>query len=537
MIADVLYEEFKRLAAEKKSRPNPTGSKLGACTASLQMLVFPQVTNPEPWQPRGAAVVEFGSEIEEWLSKKIEASFPGRWGLRGQPFYFPIPIPPEAVKAGALDLILSRIRKDEGDRKTKHIFWGWPIDGFLPPRLTFDPERKKWRVRDIDPKRPYRPSVVLDRTPARSELPPNLAEWTGPVVWVAVYIDGLMPDPATGRMTLIEMKSMSNFAFRRALLGVLEYRYRVQLLTETMATHVDDAIWFLFRKETAHMAEVHFSRDSKSVLVRLRSATGWTEVLEVTDQKKGKVKPQAIDDALRRMVVADLTAKLGHEPTEPEIAIGLERDLVGDHAWDMAETWTPFDDRDLPSVYQRGLDVLTAKLGEWKREYGPNFVCEKCSGVGNKPCDACQGLGTRTCGYCKGTGQSARAKTPKPCSSCAPGAEKASGTVGVLRCGTCNEGGAAACLPAKPGRLRCDDCDNKGVLARAKLPAYPCGYCATKLKCWEAAGYEMVIENNRPIHYVNHDLYVKSGITFTPPESMEPASVETDEVPFDLPAP
>ena len=361
MIVDRLRATYVAEAEKRTQRPNPTGSRVGACTASLQQLAYPDLTKPEPYQPRSMMVFDNGNALEAWLAKKIEAVYPATWGLRGQPFYLPVPVPTEALDRIAANLRPSRYKRGGLG------FWGWIEDGFVTPMMRLTPEGK-WRIRGIGEKQDYLPSVVLDRKAQG-----------GPCVWVAVYIDGMIGHD--GKTTLVEIKQMSTPAFRRAVLGDLDYKYRCQLVAELVATGADEALWICHRKETSHMAEVLFTRNADRVRVTLTAPNGSQEVYFVEG--------------------TTLTPVVGGDPL---------KDFPPDLAWETAEVWTPWDTSDLASIHQRVLDVLLAKPNEWKREYGPDFQCGTCGGTGS------QSLAKTTREPLK--------KGPKPCEDC--------GTTGLL---------------------------------------------------------------------------------------------------------
>jgi hypothetical protein len=416
VIVDKLHAHFRAEAAKRRQTGNPTGSHLGACTAQLQQFLFPALTKPEPWQPRGAAVTEQGRWLEQWLADKIHGAFPGQWGLRQQAFYCPVPITADVLGAigvaegvgQVVDKIASRLRPDRYTRGG--LFWGWEIPGFehQRPKLTYDATRNRWRVRAIDPGAEFQPGVVLDR----KQDPPH--------VYLAVHIDGMIYHPEFGQI-LVEQKEMSNYAFRRAVLGELEYRYRCQLLAAVKATGVQHALWVFERKETCHQAEMLFLASGARTRVVLTQPNGTHEVFFVTDPKRGRVVAEK-DGA-------------------------GEQDLPAPGLWDVAEVWTPYSEADLRSVHERALRVLLAEPRQWWREYGPDFRCRRCAGRGE-----------RECGNCHGTGLQPKTKGPKPCT----------------RCARAPKDGKPDLRTAMPGRQRCAECVG-GLLDEVEL-GFPCTY-------------------------------------------------------------
>jgi hypothetical protein len=494
MIVERIREQLVREAERRSRRPSatPTGSRAGACTAQLQWLLWPEVSNPEPWQPRGVAVVEQGNVLADWYATKIAAAWPGVFGLKEEPFYFPVEIP-ETFTVGsgltayrytrdsAMAMIASRLRPRQPTRGDEEAwrrtpFWGWPIDDFRRPTLTVRTRddgrlavriggglggvrprgQRRERDDDVAP-----PSVVLDQRNG--------------IVYVVTHVDGILLHPAFGP-TLIEQKEMSTPSFRRAVLGSMEYRYQAQLAMSLRATGFENAVWCVKRKETMHQAEIAFTRKAgERARVTLTLTSGQQEVYFVADPVRAQV-----------------------EPVGGGAAVKLDRSM--DLLWDTADVWTPYDEGILATVEQRTLRVLLAQQAAGvDREYGPMFTC------------VCEGTGRRRCRTCQGTGASI--KTGKPCVSCALGAKRASGIVGQVQCKTC----AGA-----------------GQLARVDLP-WTCRYCACVRHCYAPAGVELVIEGGKPHYYVTRENFERSGLTFTPPEAPvlvpEPAEEDDEEEP------
>jgi hypothetical protein len=299
-------------------------------------------------------------------------------------------------------------------------------------------------------------------------------------VWIAVYVDGVIHDPQFG-LVVVEQKAMSTPAFRRALWGRMEYRYRCQLLAALRAGHFDGALWILDRKETAHLTEILFAQSIDRARIRLTAPNG-------------SVEEYWIDRAGRQLwpapsgVAADGATSL--DTAAPATALA---DVPADGLWDTAQLWTPYDECELLAMYDRVKRVLTATPGAWHREYGPSFACARCAGQG----------ATR-CTVCKGTGQTPRAR--KACGRCGPAGSRPSGT---------------------PGMAACAACSGRGHLDEVELPAFPCGYCSVALTCWRDAGVRRTIDR-RPHLWLRRDAYLASGIRVSPPEAPEPPAAEDE---------
>jgi len=134
MLLEKIREEFIAKAAKRRLSGTPSASRLGGCTASMEMLLFPDVTHPEGYQPRAIMVFEDGDRYEEALSAMTARAYPGLWGLRQQPFYFRVPMP-DSFGDAEIAMVLQRLRAGPDD-PTRTVFWGWPEDDFMPPSIT-----------------------------------------------------------------------------------------------------------------------------------------------------------------------------------------------------------------------------------------------------------------------------------------------------------------------------------------------------------------------------------------------------------------
>jgi hypothetical protein len=375
---------LERAAKRGTAKGNPTGSQLGTCCAQLQQLVWRDRTKPELLQPRAVMTFEMGDEIEAWLSRAIGAKFPGLWGLRGETFYCPLPFPDGIPEAEILTAFAAKIGERLPDNSRR--LWGTVVERFVPPKI--EQIAGKLRVRGVGHgERDWRGLCLEPRTRT---------------LWVPVSIDGVVLHKDYG-LTLVEAKSMSNWAFRRALVGDMEYRYRAQLLGSIRATGFGAALWLAFRKETMHAAEVAFARAATGAVVTLTALNGQKEAYHVKDPKRFLV-----------------------EPVGGGAAVKLDR--ARDGQWEIAEVeapWSVFhDDRLLEDIRQRVFRViLSGPSGPWYREAGPpSFTCSDCAGTGvqkfrkgtaiplkePKPCGACGKTGfveerelpAFPCGYC-----------------------------------------------------------------------------------------------------------------------------------------
>lgn len=388
-----LYETVPDLVKRRApGKGNPTASAAGNCAAALEMLRYPELTHPEMRPVRTAWVFEDGDRHAADLKDKLARAFPGMGGLSEELFYFPVPVTPEQ-RMSLTTLIESR------------RLWGTLRPGFLPPHIAMGQNGSKDTMR------------LAPRDPRDSGRPQSLGFVIDPavdVLWVPLYVDHILRHQGLGRLVLVEFKSMSRFGFRRALLGDVGYRERVQLAMMHAATGLD-CCWFIKNKDTGHLLEIAFlspSDGARRTRVSLLRSNGRQEVYWVTDAATGAAVPETGGDTV---------------------------ELREDDTWEVAEVWTPRDPALLAQARARILKVLlftpptdpVARLLAWDREYGP----------GDFRCPVCQGTGTQT--LRKGSREPL--KKAKPCEDCAGSGLLEEAPLPVFPCGYCAT--VATCWP------------------------------------------------------------------------------------------
>ena len=366
-----LYEtEPDLLKRRKPPSGNPTASAVGGCLAAMQMCRFPALTHPEMRPIRSAWVFEDGDLHAEAVKAKIVRAFPGITGLSEECFYFPVPVTSEQEMA-----LQAKI--------TARDMWGSIRHGFVPPKVERGPDGGLGKVRLIPQADRYRLGFIVD---------PGSG-----ILWCPLYVDHVMNHPEHG-LVVMEFKSMSRFAFRKALLGEMGDRERMQLAMIGAATGLDTC-WILKGKDTAHLLEIVFLRGQEKTRVTLTKTNGQQETFLVP---------------------------------RPGLAVDLEGrpvDLQENETWDVGEVWTPWDPALLEQARQRVLDVLLFEPSadaevrdkSWMREFGPDYQCPTCDGTGTqtnrkggneplkkpKPCETCGQTGLLdsavlpfNCSYC-----------------------------------------------------------------------------------------------------------------------------------------
>lgn len=356
-------------AMVKRARPgtgNPTGSAFGKCTYQLQALRYPNLSKPTTTRARGLMVFENGDLLEKWWSEKIEQAHPGMSGFQQEPFYFPVPIgKPEA------DEIQRRMNLRYG---VPGGIWGRVVRGFSPPWIKAEDGKLVFRLMADGAKKI---GFVLD--PDRM------------ILYCPTYIDRAMISQ-DGTLTAIEKKAVSSFAFKRMLLGVVDYQKQCQLAGIAEALQCDVAM-LAVRKDTMHLLELYYTRDgfNKTLVKILRS------------------------NKQEEHFMVDNGRLLGEDGAPSKL---------DDKDWDAGEVRSPYAPAVLEEIRARIVRVLLAEddPATWRREYGPTFHCKQCGGTGTqttrkgskvllkaaKPCVGCSQSGSMPeaelpefpCGYC-----------------------------------------------------------------------------------------------------------------------------------------
>jgi hypothetical protein len=167
---------------------------------------------------------------------------------------------------------------------------------------------------------------------------------------------------------------MSNYGFRNALQGKIDYAYRCQLNSYVVGGGLNNALWVCYRKETSHLLELFCSKNIEKIETRILTPSGgW----------------------------------LQYTPESP----------IEDDEWQRAEVTHPFDPTLHEEVVARFRKVIHATPTNLPdREYGPNLVCEKCNGNGFYLTEKKQIK--RPCTACEETGKILEPKLAFPCSTC-----------------------------------------------------------------------------------------------------------------------
>lgn len=347
ILVDIRQVYLEAAAAKKKPTGYPTGSRFGDCAAAMQILRQPDVVPREPLM-RNLMTWEEGDRTEQWLGTILEKCYPNRVGLRQEPFYFQVPLPEDWM----VDEVKCQI-KGEGSRFGNLRLWGTVRETFNPPYIRM--ENGRIRTRLVANKRM---GFVLDLS-TRS-------------IWVPSFVDFVIPHPSMG-LTVVECKSMSNWSFRRAVMGSLDYKKQCQLVGLGESMKVNIAL-VAIRKETSHLAEIYYVRGIESTRIHITKSNGEQDVFFA---RGGQMEGAA---------------------------------LPADGLWEQAEVWTPYNDRLVEDIQLRILRALFPTPGQWYREYGPAFLCQACVGKGEIVCKNCLGTGVgktsttgKQCGRCKGS--------------------------------------------------------------------------------------------------------------------------------------
>jgi hypothetical protein len=424
-------------------RGNPSGSQFGTCAAQMQFIITKAAT-PAARQFRNLLTFEHGHAIERWWSAAVRRSFaePYGWGLQQETFHLPVPIDPKDTFRFQQMLI-------QGER------WGRIIPGFKRPRLSV-------LERVAADGSVQRRALIQNPLGRTEEMPFRAPNWgfildpDANMIYAPTQIDFAIWHFELGRIAIVETKSINNRGFRRALTGELGYKERCQLVGQAYATGCDVTM-LLFRKETAHLAELTYTKGVDRVHVDLRKMNGQTE------HYFGMISPRA--------------SKLLSADGKTEVP------FPDDSEWEIAQVWTPWDDgRLVEEIQERIRLVLFARpTDKFKREYGPVFVCRRCEGTGSVLCP-----------YCDGTRQSKRSKPKgKLCKACIK-------STGV------------------PSTRLCKKCQGAGSREETSLP-WQCGYCPVVLEACYPSVARLDLTRVKPRYLVRRDDWERSGLTFERP--------------------
>lgn len=352
MIIDAIRKLYEIDAEERIPRGNPSGSRFGTCAAQSQMLRYRTLSQPEAPRPRHRITWEEGDRVEAWWSDVIERAFPNRSGMAQEPFYFAVPL---TDVAPGLQLEADVLVREFGRRiELYHVqralpraerspdgIWGTVMPNFKPPFIR--EETHRIRIKPVP------------REPGGGNKAASLGFVLDPangILYAPTYIDRILEHPDAG-LSVIEKKSMSNAAFRRAAVGNMGYGMRCQAAGIVSATNLP-IVWLCYRKETGHLLELIYTPKADRVRIEIRKLNGQAEVYF---RKQTHPLDEERDD----------------EPV----------DLPGDAEWDDASTWTPYDADYLDAIRMRIVRVLafTGDLSTLYREYGPDFTCPTCDGT------------------------------------------------------------------------------------------------------------------------------------------------------------
>ena len=427
------YENPDNEEMARRRRPghgNPTGSSFGKCAAQMVLHRYPDLGQPEPYRTRTVINFEEGDRIETWLKDTFAKILPGLVGSAQGLTYFDVDLTDEEV-----DEIRTMIRAGWGSATR---LWGTVIENFKGNRPRINPETGRLTAAVMNPKWGF----VLDPV--------------GKKLWAPIFIDFAVKLEDLGH-AVVEIKSVSDGTYRRALLGELDASKKAQAAGIVAATGLP-FVMLMYRKMTGHLLEIaYLPAGQEDVRVRIMRLN------RVVDEYRVPVGTETV-----------LTVD------------GKRTALPHDQDYEIAEVWTPHDPRLLDEIRQRIKTVLFWRPGKpLPREAGPSFVCEKCGG-----------LGERTCGQCHGTGKTA--KLGKPCGPC--------GGKRTVTCDKCTQGLLdEAPLPPMP-------CSYCGV----KEACYGAPLAATGIE--EAFRLE-VAENRAPKWVVKRAAWEKAGLSYVIPPS------------------
>lgn len=381
MLVEKIREVYVKKADADRRTGWPSGSRFGACTASLQFLRFPKQSRPERALPRDMLRFEHGHDQEERMNARLLAAVPGLTGLRQEVFHFRVDL-----DQAQTDQIAESIQARD--------IWGTVRPGFRPPSIKLVDGRPLIRplpcpqCDEYGREHRHRPcgkmlGFVLD---------PDAR-----IVWAPTFVDWIYHDKPTNALYVVEGKALSNFGFRDMLRGTLGWERRAQLMGEAEATGLDVAM-LVVRNETQHIGELLYRRAAERITLTITKLNG------------------------RQEHFSTVSGGLLNDKGEPV-------DLPPDEEWDFLATADhPYDRQMADDIRAHIRRVLLFKGNAspgsrdvW-RQYGPDFACPTCEGTGTQSKAKSGGAdlkrGPKPCPDCGQVGQLESTTLKWPCSYC-----------------------------------------------------------------------------------------------------------------------
>jgi hypothetical protein len=189
------------------------------------------------------------------------------------------------------------------------------------------------------------------------------------------HIDGFWYDEEG--YAVVEIKTMSNVAFSRALRGEIDRKYLYQLYFYSKVLNVERAKFVLYRKETSHLVELELNKKSEGITLLTPDGT--------------INKP--IDE---------------NDINEDEFEMAIIRVRWNDTIWNDIERRINILKGAKVSDYPVNLPLLA--------EFLQGNTCSRCEGKGYYETEKLKKV--KTCPVCNGTGQLEVKELKFPCSYC-----------------------------------------------------------------------------------------------------------------------
>lgn len=150
------------------------------------------------------------------------------------------------------------------------------------------------------------------------------------------FIEGVRitftPDGAfqtdTGDIGIVEIKTMSDFGFERALKGQIDRSYLCQAWVYAHGTSFNPIVFVCYRKETSHFCEVIFDRNAANVVVTQRFG-GDLKELHINDPLLIAEIKSPFDDSVAEEVRGKFK-RLAEVKSENDLALRLESNDRGE---------------------------------------------------------------------------------------------------------------------------------------------------------------------------------------------------------------
>jgi len=181
----------------------------------------------------------------------------------------------------------------------------------------------------------------------------------------------------TGEIGIVEIKTMSDWGFERALKGEIDRAYLCQAWTYAFGTSFNPILFLAYRKETSHFCEVIFDRNVSETVITQRFG-GDPQELYINDPLLVSEIRTPFDPSVEEEVRGKFR-RLANVETESDLAVGVnavEWETVKVQGKDNAAAWANAHQADMSLAVRSGSWFT---FGTGRKIAG--FPCSYCSHI------------------------------------------------------------------------------------------------------------------------------------------------------------